>query len=455
MASSGHPGEVSVLVKARTVLDRLRASLWFMPAIAITMAVALGTALVSLRQILTIPDSALFVGDLNAARSLMQVLAGSTITVTGLVFTLTVVSLQVASGQYSPRLLGNFLRDVGNQVVLSTFLATFAYAMAVLRVLPAGSGSNVPRLSITVGMVLAAVSLISLVYFIDHMAQSIRIENILSKSVKAVLASIDQVAPDPIRVNAPVLPLPDVPDQATVVRVTASGYVQAMSATAMLKTVGDVDAVVRLRPTIGDYVVEGATLAWVWGHSERLDDAAVQRVETAVQEAVQIGSERINRQDIAYGLRQIVDVIARALSPGVNDPTTAVDALGHLAEPMARLAQRRIDPKLQLDDEGIQRVGIPALDFADYLELACGQPRRYGADEPTVLAGVLRMLAEIIDVTESESRRQAVITQVNVLLEDAERALQSTHDLDIVRGLALRLIGDLSDSPTQQGVRLG
>lgn len=449
------PLRMSFFVRVRSVLDELRRSLWFLPSISMAAAVIVSSLLVAAPDAIPISDRLLFVGDQEAARGLMQVLAGSTITVTGLVFTLTVVSLQVASGQYSPRLISNFLSDVGNQIVLSLFLGTFAYALAVLRSLPSGDTVLVPRLAITVGMALAAAALISLVYFLNHMAQSIRVETILHKATRKVLTTIEDVFPEPLRPNEPELALPAVPDTADAIYARRSGYVQAMSSTVMLRTVIDQDAVLRVRPTVGEYVVKGATLAWAWGRTDRLQTAQTRQIGDAVHDAVSLGQERTHLQDIAFGLRQIVDVISRALSPGVNDPTTAVDALGHLGEPLADLARRHISATVQQDEDGVQRVVIPALVFEDFLELACGQPRRYGKDEPAVLGAILRMLGEVIDVTESDRRRQAVVAQVKVLLDDAERALDSPHDLQLIQGLALRLIGDLTGSPSQQGARLG
>lgn len=430
------------LSRLRAIADRFRSSLWLLPAAAVLLAVTMATVLVTDAGSYRVPESVLFVGDLDAARGLLEVLAGSTITVTGLVFTLTVVALQIASGQYSPRLVGSFLRDRGNKVVLSAFLATFAYALAALRSLPAGDGAEVPRLAITVGMVLALASLLSLVYFIDHLAQSIRVETILARSRRRVMQTIEETLPHPLREDETETQQPTPPHGATRVRARHSGYVNALSTAALLGPAVDAGAIVRLRVAVGDIVAEGATLAWVWRQHADISDAEEETLADAVHDAVEVGPERSYRQDITFGLRQIVDVAVRALSPGVNDPATAVDAIGQLTEPLIALAERHIGTRVQIDEDGVVRVSAPTREFEEYLELACGQPRRYGAGEPVVLAALARMLGDVAEAASSATRREAIRTQLEVLLADARRVIDQPRD----RAMVERAVGDVTRS---------
>jgi uncharacterized membrane protein len=414
------PG-VTLLLRTRAWWERLMTSLWAMPAVAVTASIALGLVL---DGVTVDPDgpfrSLVFGGSAEGARALLSTVAGSLITVTGLVFSLTVVALQVAASQFTPRLLRTFLADRGNQVVLSTFLATFVYALVVLRSVRSeidDAPEFVPHLAITVGFGFTFLSVAMLVFFFHHLTQQLRVESVLAEVERDTLQVIrsrpalaDATVPETAE-------LPRPPADARRVRAARSGYLQTVDVDGLAAAARHHGLAVRIRPAVGTHVTRGATLAWVWGAPGT--DAGRPDEDTAsdlVHGSLQLGFERSMRQDIAFGLRQLVDIAARALSPGINDPTTAVNAIGSMAVVLEAAADRALGAAVRTDDTGAARAAVPWPTFGELVALAVAQPLRYGGDEPFVIAELLRMLTDVAEAAPPH-RRQDLAPQLTALRE--------------------------------------
>ena len=250
------------------------------------------------------------------------------VTVIALVLGLTVVALQLSSTQFSPRLLRNFLRDRPTQVVLSGFLATFVYSAGGLFTvgLEAGARTEVyPRLAVSVAILLLFVSLGMVIYFADHLAHSIQIDainrrverNTRRAIVDEDIATVMEAAPRP-------------PEWAVPLLSRKSGYIQTVHPQLLLPLVSDADVTICLRKRVGEHVVEGTGIGWVWAPSPEDARPAAEPLEAAVAADVRIGFERTIEQDVAFGIRQQIDIGCKALSPAVNDPYTAAQAIDHL-----------------------------------------------------------------------------------------------------------------------------
>ncbi len=422
-------------LRRSSVVERTRTSLWFLPSLFMAGA---GLAAAVLPRVHVDESSTLghlvFPGGAESARGILQVIAGSVITVTGVVFSLTVVTLQLASSQFSPRLLRTFLRDVSNQIVLAIFLATFTYALLVLRAVRSGPTPEedvVPALAITGAYVLTVASVIALVYFIDHIARSIRIDSLMREVNKDTVKAIEDLygADDGSVVPPDAIP-PTAPGAAMIVA-SGSGFVQGIDLEALEELAEAGGLVLRLEPAAGDRVVEGGPLAWVWRSDEYQPDADL---ISAVRTAIKIGFERTMQQDIGYGFRQLVDVAVKALSPGVNDPTTAVHAIGHLATLLVLLAQRPVGPRI-VTTAGGGLIVAPAMDVPAYLGLACGQIRRYGAREPMVMVELLRMLRDVARCDLDSAHRSAVERETVMVVAAADRETVESGDLEPVHAL--------------------
>jgi len=417
-------------LRVEAVRESLRGSLWFLPSVAVATALVAGVVLARVE----VPEAVfyaplLFGGGPEGARGVLEVIAGSIVTVTSLTFSLTVVALQMAAGQYSPRVLRNFLRDRGNQVVLATFLGTFAFSIVVLRTIRSGDeqgASFVPQLAVTVALLLMLASLSALVYFIHHLTQSIRVEEIMRKVEGDTLDCIERNAADGDGDGGEFEPddLPEPPPHALELQVQGSGRLQAVKPRVLMRLATERDLVIRVRPTVGESLTEGTVLAWIWSPNDdqRPDEDGALR--DGFREGLRVGNERTLQQDVAFGVRQLVDIAVRSMSPGINDPATAVTAIGHVSAVLAGLQARSLGDRLHRDGDGRARVAVPWPDYDDFVALACAQIAHYGAGDVPVVRRLLQLLAETGRGAVTEGRRRAVLREIDRVVDEAEAALE-------------------------------
>ena len=401
-------------------LDAWRSRLWPVPALGVVIAIFAGVAIPELdgavdKQMPQTLSAYLFGGGADAAREVLGAIATSLITVTSLTFSLTVVTLQLASSQYTPRLLRTFAGDRFVQRTLALFLATFVYALTVLRtVRNDGDGDAdaefVPQIAVTVAYLLAMVSVLALVLFLGHLVRQIRIETML-EHVSADIEDTARRMLDPLD-HSPdhdFAPLP--PADAAVVTAQSSGFLVEVDEQALLAAAVEVDAVIWIDRPVGSDIVAGVPVALCWPADRTGGSLAEEQLATLrarVSGALSTGIERTTTQDIGYGLRQLTDVVVRALSPGINDPTTAVHGLNSCSATLCKLAGYRLGRRPLRDGDEVLRVVLARPDLSDLLDLVCSQPQCYGASEPAVLARLLTMLRELAWVVVLPAHRQAI-----------------------------------------------
>ena len=407
--------------------DALRTQIWPLPALAVVVALAVGWLLpryeTTLRERLPAGVTAyLFSGGQDAARTVLSAIATSLVTVTSLTFSLTVVTLQLASTQYSPRVLRTFARDRFVHVALAVLLGTFTYALTVLRSVSdalSTQRSFVPQLSVTLGYLLALASVLVLVVFLAHLAQKVRVETILRDVHSEAMTTIRHVGKaSPARDPDEDAPAP--PDDASPLCARSSGVLVGFDDTPLLEAAVGADAVILLDVVVGDSLVEGTPVGRAWRRGDgrsapALDPDALDDLESALARGLQTGFERTSAQDLAFGLRQVVDVAVKALSPGINDPTTAVQALSHASALVRELAVLDLGPHMRRDDDDEIRVVVPRPGFDALLALAVTQPRRYGAAEPAVLGRLLMLLREVAWASERPDHQAAVAAQLDLV----------------------------------------
>ncbi len=382
---------------------RLRGSLWPIPAIGVVLAIGAGVGLPALDEVLGDgrpghPLAFVFGGGPAAARDLLAAIAGSLISVTGLVFSLTVVALQLGSSQYSPRLLQTFVTDRGVQLTLASLTATFVYALTVLRTVRTEDATSdesafVPRLSITAAYLLTLVSVFALLLFLGHLARMLRVETMLRDVHDEGSATLDRELPDPAgSPTADAAALPGGP--AVPLTASSSGFVVDLDEVALVRVAREQDAVVVLAARPGDSVVSGTPVAHAWPRAAA-DAVTVERLRDAIARAVRLGFERTPERDVAYSLRKVVDVAVRALSPGINDPTTAVHALSHASALLGDLVTRPPAPRRLTDGEGVLRVVVPPWTATALLALALEEPLQFSSGQPAVLRRLAALLREV------------------------------------------------------------
>jgi uncharacterized membrane protein len=391
----------------------LRSSLWFLPSLIVVGAVAVAIALIEVdtkldhREILS-QWPRLFGAGAEGTRGMLSAIGSAMITVAGVVFSITIVALSLASSQYTPRMLRNFMRDRSNQVVLGTFVGIYAYCLVVLRTIRGGDeGAFVPSLAALGAILLAFAGIALLIHFIHHISSAIQVGRILAAIAQETSAAIERTLPERLTPDDDDRP-EDVPasERLAAVAATRTGYVQNVGAEVLVRCACRLDAVVRLPHCIGDFIVEGEPVVTIDG-DRPLDD----EVTATLRRAVSVGDQRTVEQDVAFGLRQIVDIALKALSPGVNDPTTATMCLDYLSALLVDLATRRF-PGRRHDEEGRLRVVVEAPTFASMLALAVEEIRLAARDQPVVLRKLIGVLERVAGATRSPARRRALRTQL-------------------------------------------
>ncbi len=323
------------MINREAMREYASASLWVLPTFAGLLALIIGS-LVS--QIELGPNSPLvFQGTADDARALLIAITGTVVTVIALVLGLTVVALQLASTQFSPRLLRNFLRDRPIQIVLSLFVATFIYSAAGLFTVGVSSGTRIeefPRLAVSGAMVMLFVSLAAVVYFADHLAHAIQIDAITGRVERAAIEVISKDWPGQVETAY------RRPDWAVPLTSAHSGYIQTVHPEQILPVAARHGVTLRLRRRIGEHVVAGTKLVWIWRPNATDPAPNPEDFRQVVEGAVRIGFERTVEQDIGFTIRQLVDIACKALSPAINDPYTAVQAIDHLSVIFSKLGPR-------------------------------------------------------------------------------------------------------------------
>jgi uncharacterized membrane protein len=420
-------------VRWQALKEYVGGALWVLPTAAAVIALVVG---LGISQIEAPPGSGLsrlaFQGTADDARALLISITSTVVTVIALVLGLTVVALQLSSTQFSPRLLRNFLRDRATQVVLSGFIATFVYSAAGLFTVGVEAGERTedyPRLAVSGAIVLLFVSLGLVVYFADHLVHSIQIDAInrrVEDNTRRVIAQEDTATVEEAA--------PQIPEWAVPLVGRRSGYIQTVYPLLLLPLVSDANVTLCLRKKVGEHVVGGTVIGWVWAPTPDDPAPAAEQFEAAVDADVRIGFERTIEQDVAFGIRQQIDIGCKALSPAVNDPYTAVQAIDHLAVVCCDLAVRPLGTKIITGPEGNGRVVIPGNSFADYIFFIGGLFGRYGSSDLVVMLALLRLFETVVEVLPAGSARLAVMERATVeALADAERSIPRPQSLERIR----------------------
>jgi uncharacterized membrane protein len=418
--------------KFKQLWSDLRSSFWFMPSMIVVLSIAIAVALIeadsvgSDRWLALWPR--LFGAHPEGARGMMSTIAGSMMTVVGVTFSMILVVLALASSQYTSRILRNFMRSRVMQVVLGIFAGIFTYCLIVLRAIRGGDeGAFVPNLAVFFGFVLALGGVGTLMFFIHYIATSIQASSIIASVAEETIAAIDRLFPEKLGQG------PGEGDDDQTLRSIAvrkwcavpapqSGYVQSVNNAALLRLARDRKTIVLMEHGIGGFVVQKTPLA-----SLALEDPPDQETIAALQATFSISRHRTVEQDASFGIRQIVDVALKALSPGINDTTTAVTCVDYLTTILARIAPRQI-PSLRRYEDGELRVIAKGLSFESLVAESFDQIRSSAKGNVAILLQMLGALKTLAGLSAGQRRRGVLREQVQWIAELAERTVESAHD---------------------------
>ncbi len=415
--------------KLKQLWINMRSSFWFMPSLIVAVSIAFAAVLIetdslgSDRWLARWPR--LFGAGPSGARGMLSTIAGSMMSVVGVTFSMTLVALSLAASQYTSRILRNFMRSRVTQISLGLFAGIFSYCLIVLRTIREGSQTEfVPNLAVFFGFVLALGGVGVLIFFIHHIASSIQASSIIASVAQETIVAIDLLYPEESAtktVEDEEQPLPEGLNWQEV-RAEKSGYIQSVDNNALLGLALERRTIIRMERGIGEFVVQNTLLA-----SLTLKDEPDQEMIAAINGAFIVSNYRTVEQDPSFGIRQIVDVALKALSPGVNDTSTAVMCVDYLTAILTRLAPRQFPPARRYEGGELRVIAI-APPFSNLLGEAFDQIRRSGEGNIAILERMLGALQTIASRTVNPQRRDAIRDQVRWIAELAGRTIKSAHD---------------------------
>ncbi|MGE0370680.1 MAG: DUF2254 domain-containing protein [Gammaproteobacteria bacterium] len=427
-------------VRLRQWWADLRASFWLRPAVMVLIAVCLSEALVRAEGWFELPDwlsGWVYAGGAAGARDVLGAMAGAMIAVAGTTFSITVAALTLASTQMGPRLLRNFTRDPGNQYALGALVATFAYAVTALRsVHQADEAVFVPQIAVSVGLLLTFSCIGVLIWFIHHVATSINVDRVVALvhgDLIRVLRALPETSAQSGDEDDPDTQSDGRRGPGAGLQAMQAGYLRVLDDGALADWAEENDALIELSVRPGQFIFPCSIIGTVWP-----EDLREQAQEVLVR-AMALGDARDVEQDLEFAVRQLVEVGLRALSPGVNDPFTAIAVLDRLGAALCELAGRRL-PGGRIRRHDRIRLDHPVTDYNGLLDAMFHMMRQSGTTVPAVMIRMLEVLSEVAAVEPDPLRRQA-------LLQHAEwthaMALDGTQDVAARRTIAERHAGML------------
>lgn len=425
-------------------LLEVRSSLWFIPSLMVAGAILLNAGLTAVdaaygEEVRRRWSFLAISGE--GARSMFGAVAGAVITLAGVIYSITIVTLTMAANQYSSRVLRAFMGDRGNQVVLGYFAAVFTYSLMLLWSIRGGGAvaEFVPLLATLAGMLLAIGTVGFLIYFIDHVSESIQASHLVASLAQAAIARIDALF-ESRNPGAEVVAedggeAGELEGEWWPIMATETGYIQSIALDRLVDAARRHNTVVRMEFPVGGFVIQGRPLAWVSGEPSM-------EIVHALHDAVAVGHYRTLEQDPAFGIRQIVDVALKALSPGINDTTTAVTCVDHLTAVLVRLAGRGSAPCNHYSEGALCAV-TKEFNFESALDMAFHEIRQHARDDMAVILRQLDSLERLGEGMPQPERRRLLWHHAWLIGEAAGRAVSSPHDRAVIDARLRRLAAAL------------
>lgn len=386
-------------------------------------------------------------GGAEGASQLLSTVAGSMIAIAGTVFSITLVALSLASSQLGPRLLRNFMRDTANQVVLGTFVATFVYCLLVLRTIRrADELSFVPHLAVSIGVLLAVVSIGVLIYFIHHVSVSIQADEVVAKVGRELEEGIDRLFPGHLGKAesdfSHTQGETDLPEsfarEARPVCALEDGYLQLIDADALMALAAEEDLLIRVERRPGHYVIKGRAMAMVWPGG-RVSESLSEKINAAFV----FGNQRTGTQDVEFSVQQLVEIALRALSPGINDPFTAIACVDRLSSALCRLARRDMPSAHRFDKQGRLRLVAHGPTFAGIVDIAFNQIRQSSRANPAIAIRMLDAIAQVAQRMQRSPNAANLQRHAEMIVRGARDAVPEAEDLRAVEAAFAAVIESL------------
>lgn len=422
--------------------DSLNSSYWFVPTVMATIFTVLAFGLLRLDRLGYYGPLEkwgwIYTGSADGARGVLSTVAGSTIGITATAFSITIVALQLASSNFGPRILRNFMQDVGNKVVLGTFISTFVYSLLILRAIYGSADDRnqfVPHLSITVGIILAIICTGVLIYFIHHASTIIQVSYVISQISQELDDAIERLFPQKIGYTEPEhkdseAEIPeDFDKEAFPIRSSSKGYVQAIDDDKLMDIACKYNLLVKILTRPGKFVLKGGHTVKILGMETDKNNLPFNDIQKQIHQAFIVGRERNEQQDVEFPINQLVEIALRALSPSLNDPFTAIRCIDHLSAGLSRLAQTNFPSAYRYDGFDNIRIIAHPVTFPGLTDVAFNQIRQNCSTDAAVTVRFLESIAVIAEYTEKSADKKALRRHADLILKGSRQGLSFEEDI--------------------------
>lgn len=422
------------------------ATFWFIPALIILCSIFLAIGLVFLDQVVSISQDGLgkyiFVKSADSARSILSTISGAMIGVAGTVFSVTLVALTLASSQFGPRLIKNFMYVRLNQIVLGSYVATYLYCLFVLNAIKENDAFTfMPVISILFAIIAALVNIMLLIVFIHRIATSIQADKVISDISDVIYKQVRTLYPYKMGNEledekiAIVSTIKSKYLHVLSVKCQKSGYLQYIDSTSIMKIAYSLDVLIELHYRPGDHLVEGIEMAKLYTNNT-LEKKEIE----SIHDQFVIGKIKNGEQDLEFSILKMVEIASRALSPGVNDPFTAITCIDNLTATICTLSQIEFPSRYRVDPHQNLRVIANTTDFEGLLDAAFNQIRQYSTGSPSVIIRLMEGLITINGFVKKESHQKAVIKHAKMLLNLGKRSIKEVIDFNDLQERAQKIL---------------
>ena len=406
--------------------DSLRSGFWFVPTAMILLALLLAVVLVTVDRATQIEGvkvlGALFPKGTQSAGTLLSAIATSILTVAGSIFSIVIVAIQLASGQFGPRMLRDFMQDRVSQVTLGICGATFVYEIAILWAIEDSKDiSFTPQVSVFVGLLLAVVSTFGIIYFVHHVAETVHADNLIARIGKDLEKSIDRIFPDEQlgKPRAVQEVFCDFEEKAIALPAKIGGYVQKIDTEKLCAIAAQHDLIFKLVYRPGQFVVENSKFIYACGKAD-LQPPSLPALIEQTNKTFTCGNQRKPEYDVEFPIRQLVEIAIRAISPAVNDPFTAIRCIDRLTMMLCHVPGRGRQPAYLFDSDKSLRLIVEPVTFETLVNSAFNQIRQYGQTDVSVLIRLLESIEKIGEQCMTQKERKVLLHQANMIERGAQ-----------------------------------
>ncbi len=439
--------------------DSLRTNFWFVPTLMVVGAIGLSFLTIRLDRetvfynwIATLGWT--FTRGPEGSRAVLSTIASSMITICSITFSITIVALQLASSQFGPRLLRNFMRDQGNQIVLGTFIATFTYCVLILRTVNGTNGPEaepyVPHFSVTFAVVMGLASLGVVIYFIHHVATSIQADQVIASVSHDLIEAVDWLYPRNLGHTA------DIPKdeckpwkgdplkferESCSIKSPRSDYLQAIDNEGLVSLASEHDLILSLEHRPGQFIVKNTVIVRAYPASKVTDDLV-----GSIQDLFYFGPQRTMVQDAEFAIDQLVEIAVRALSPGINDPFTAMTCIDRLGAGLCHLASKEIPSAYRSDDQGNLRVIADQETVTGMVDAALNQIRQVSRTNAAVTIRLLETIAIIGEQARDDLFHRSLYHHAHLIHRASQESLPEAYDRSVADERFLKVLRRLESS---------